>query len=150
MTTGSDFSAGIEGGNISEERARRFYDRLRSGLDARVKRLGKMGEFVLLVPDVFILLWRLANDPRVASSHKVLLGSGLAYYLFPLDVIPDFLGIGFIDDLIFGVYIINRLLQDVDDSIVREHWSGEGDVLDMVKRVLGMADPFLSKRFGKK
>jgi len=148
MTTESEYPGRPAiAGNISEEKAKRFYDRLRENLGSRAKKFGKVGELLLLVPDVFILLWRLANDPRVSSNHKVLLGSGLAYYFFPLDVVPDFLGIGFVDDLIFGVYILNRLLQDVDEEILREHWSGEGDVLDMIRRVLGSADGFLSKKF---
>lgn len=153
MTTDSGFSAGKDAidavGEVSEERANRFYDRLRENLESRAARLGRLGEYLLLVPDVFILLWRLANDPRVGSNHKILLGSGVAYYFFPLDVIPDFLGVGFLDDLVFGVYILNRLLSNIDESIIREHWSGDGDVLEMIRKVLGSADQIVSTKFTK-
>lgn len=153
MTTESGFSAGSDAidavGDVSEERANRFYDRLRENLESRARKLGKLGEYLLLVPDVFILLWRLANDPRVGSNHKLLLGSGVAYYLFPLDVIPDFLGVGFLDDLVFGVYILNRLLRDIDESIIRDHWSGDGDVLDMIRKVLGSVDKLVPTKFTK-
>lgn len=153
MTTESGSSTGKDAieavGDVSEERANRFYDRLRENLESRAAKLGKLGEYLLLVPDVFILLWRLANDPRVGSNHKILLGSGIAYYLFPLDVIPDFLGVGLLDDLVFGVYILNRLLNDIDVSIVREHWSGDGDVLEMIRKVLGSVDKLLPTKFTK-
>ncbi|HET8796829.1 MAG TPA: DUF1232 domain-containing protein, partial [Thermoanaerobaculia bacterium] len=89
-----------------------------------------------------ILLWRLLNDSRVNAKHKVMLGSGLAYYLFPLDIIPEgFLGpIGYIDDLVFGVYLLNSLLVDTDASILREHWSGTEDVLETIRKILAAAD----------
>src|SRR5881275_2991169 len=75
------------------ERAHRFYDRLRNGIVRYVEKkghtLGKTAEFLLLVPDVFILLWRLTTDARVAGKDKVLLVSALAYYISPFDLIPE-------------------------------------------------------------
>ena len=84
---------------VSHEQAQRFYDRLRERVVSRVGE--KSASLLLLVPDVFLLLWRLLNDSRVNGANKVLLGSGVAYYFLPLDVVPElFLGpIGFVDDL---------------------------------------------------
>jgi uncharacterized membrane protein YkvA (DUF1232 family) len=125
---------------VSEEQARRFYDRLRERVASRLGE--KPTSLLLLVPDVFLLLWRLLNDSRVNGANKVLLGSGIAYYFLPLDVVPElFLGpIGFVDDVIIGVYMLNRILADTDPAILREHWSGSEDVLKMIQRVLDTAD----------
>ena len=103
---------------------------------------GSTGEYLLLAPDVFVLLWRLVNDKRVDAKNKVMLGSGLAYYLFPLDIMPEaFLGpVGYLDDLVFAVYLLNRMLTDTDVAILREHWSGRDDVLETIRRVLAAAD----------
>jgi uncharacterized membrane protein YkvA (DUF1232 family) len=130
---------------VSRERAERFYDRLRTRIHDYLEkkgRTGKAAEWLLLVPDVFILLWRLINDGRVTGKNKVMLGSGLAYFLFPFDIIPEgFVGpTGFVDDLVLAVYILNRMLGDTDASVLREHWSGRDDVLSVIQRVLGMAD----------
>lgn len=131
---------------VSRERADRFYDRMRESirryLENRGSVAGKTGEYLLLAPDVFVLLWRLINDPRVSSKHKVMLGSGLAYYLFPLDIMPEgFLGpVGYIDDLVFGVYLLNKMLTDTDPEILREHWSGSDDILASIRNVLNAAD----------
>lgn len=78
----------------------------------------------------------------MTGSNKILLGSGIAYYFLPLDVIPElFLGpVGFVDDLIFGVYMLNKILSDTAPEILREHWSGSEDVLAMIQRVLDAAD----------
>ena len=130
---------------VSRERAERFYDRLRDSIRRYLDRkgtVGKSAEWLLLVPDVFMLLWRLINDGRVNGKNKVMLGSGLAYYLFPFDIIPEgFMGpTGFVDDLVLAVYILNRLLADTDPQILREHWSGREDILSAIQRILGAAD----------
>jgi uncharacterized membrane protein YkvA (DUF1232 family) len=131
---------------ISKDRAQRFYDRLRQAIRGYLEKkgnlAGKSGEYLMLVPDVFILLWRLVNDSRVNAKQKVMLGSGLAYYLFPLDIMPEgFLGpIGYVDDLVFAVYLLNSLLVDTDVEVLREHWSGKDDVLESIRNVLQAAD----------
>lgn len=133
-------------GPVSRERADRFYDRMRESirnyLAGKGSAAGAVGEYLLLAPDVFVLLWRLINDDRVNAKNKVMLGSGLAYYIFPLDIMPEgFLGpIGYIDDLVFAVYLLNKLLTDTDVEILREHWSGRDDILDSIRNVLNAAD----------
>lgn len=130
---------------VSKDRVERFYDRLRNSIRKSIENksaiAGKTSEYLLLVPDVFILLWRLVNDKRVDAKNKMMLGSGLAYYFFPLDIMPDFVGpLGFIDDLVFGVYLLNKMLTDTEPEILREHWSGSDDVLNMIQNVLNAAD----------
>lgn len=131
---------------ISGDRAQRFYDKVRDNIRKYLEKkgtlAGKSGEYLLLVPDMFMLLWRLINDSRVNAKNKVLLGSGLAYYLFPLDIMPEgFMGpIGYIDDLVFGVYLLNKMLTDTDVEILREHWSGSEDILVSIRNVLNAAD----------
>lgn len=133
-------------GTADDRRVRRFYDRIRSSIEralsSRSAALGKAGEYLLLAPDVFILLWRLSRDPRVNGQHKMLLGTGIAYYLLPLDLMPEALigPIGLVDDLVLGVYILNTLISDTDEAIIREHWSGTQDVLSMIRGVLANAD----------
>jgi uncharacterized membrane protein YkvA (DUF1232 family) len=131
---------------VSSDRAERFYDRMRERiriyLEKKGSLAGKAGEYLLLAPDVFVLLWRLVHDPRIDKKHKVALGSGLAYFLFPLDITPEaFFGpIGYIDDLIFGVLLLKRLLVDTDAAVLREHWSGKEDLLAMIEKTLSAAD----------
>ena len=138
-------------GPVSRDRAERYYDRLRVAIRRYLEKkggaAGTAGEFLMLVPDVFILLWRLVNDGRVNAKNKMLLGSGLAYYLFPLDIMPEALlgPIGLVDDLVFAVYLLNRMLTDIDPQILREHWSGSEDVLKTIQKVLNAADGLVGK-----
>ena len=151
MTADEDFDEMMSdstdvAGPVSKERATRFYDRMREAIRSYLAKKGSLsgttGEYLLLAPDVFVLLWRLVNDSRVNSKNKVMLGSGLAYYFFPLDIMPEgFLGpIGYIDDLVFGVYLLNKLLTDTPVEVLREHWSGRDDILETIRKVLNAAD----------
>ncbi|HKR65143.1 MAG TPA: DUF1232 domain-containing protein [Thermoanaerobaculia bacterium] len=138
---------------ITSERADRFYDRMRESirrfLDRKGKTLGTTGEYLLLAPDVFVLMWRLVNDARVKGKDKTMLLSGVAYFLFPLDIMPEALmgPLGFLDDLVFGVYLLNRVLNDTDVEVLREHWSGSEDVLTTIRKVLNAADTLVGKDF---
>lgn len=133
-------------GPVSKDRAERYYDRVRRSiatyLERKGKALGKSGEFLLIVPDVFMLLWRLVNDSRVNGKNKVLLGSGIAYYLFPLDLIPEAIigPVGYLDDLVLAVYMLNRVIGDTDPEVLRQHWSGSEDVLRVIQNILNSAD----------
>lgn len=131
---------------LPRDRATRFYDRIRNTIQRYVESkgtlVGKTAGYLLLVPDVFILLWRLTSDSRVNGKDKVLLGSAVAYYVMPFDLIPEALvgPAGYLDDLVFGVYVLNKILGNVDASILREHWSGSEDVLDSIQNVLNAAE----------
>jgi uncharacterized membrane protein YkvA (DUF1232 family) len=135
-----------ERGPVTRERAERFYDRIRSSIQDFIDKkggvLGKAAEFLMLVPDVFILLFRLTTDRRVAGKDKILVGSALAYFVLPLDFMPEALlgPIGYLDDLIFGVYVLNKILSNTSAEVLREHWSGSDDVLEMIQKVLTAAD----------
>jgi uncharacterized membrane protein YkvA (DUF1232 family) len=130
----------------SQERANRFYDRIRKSIHEFTERkssvLGKTAEYLLLVPDIFILLWRLATDRRVNGKDKVLVGSAVAYFILPFDLMPEAIvgPIGFMDDLVFAVYVLNKVLSSTDPAVLREHWSGSEDVLAVIQRVLNAAD----------
>jgi len=139
----------LRGDDIAPERAERFYDRVRSRIqsyvDSKGAAIGKTAEYLLLVPDVFILLWRLVNDGRISGKNKVLLGSGVVYFISPIDLIPEaiFGPIGYLDDLVFGVYILNRVLSDTDATILREHWPGSEDILAVIQKILGAAESLI-------
>ena len=157
VTTGTDdelareIHDAAEHDELPRDRATRFYDRIRKTVqryvDGKGRVVGKSAEFLLLVPDVFILLWRLTTDSRVNGKDKILLGSAVAYYVMPFDLIPEAIvgPIGYLDDLVFGVYVLNKILGNVDASIVREHWSGSEDILDSIQRVLNAAESLIGK-----
>mgnify|MGYP006289637113 FL=1 len=143
-------------GEMGEERTfrtpreKRFYRRLRD----RVKRWAarrdipeKRLEYLLAAPDLFILLSRLVIDGRVPMRTKAKIAAGLAYFLTPLDMIPDFLGPpGFLDDVVVAAWILNTVvvqLNQLDPAILEEHWEGERDILDRVTWIVDRAEEVL-------
>ncbi|MCF7913042.1 MAG: DUF1232 domain-containing protein [Candidatus Cloacimonetes bacterium] len=128
-----------------------IYDNLRKKVSSfrKEKFRGKYGElidYLLLLPDFVALMVRLARDPRVDKTQKLMLGGIILYVISPIDIIPDFIPvIGLVDDLLLVVYGLNSILNEVDPEIVREHWSGDDDLLLTLKNSISIAEKFLSK-----
>lgn len=138
-------------GPVSEARANRFYDkirgRIRDYVESKGESLGKAADYLLLAPDVFILLWRLVQDARVGVNDKMLLGTGVAYFIFPIELLPEaFMGpMGYTEDLVFGVLILAKILKDTPAEVLQEHWSGSGDILETIRNVLDSAENLVPK-----
>jgi uncharacterized membrane protein YkvA (DUF1232 family) len=105
-------------------------------------------EALLLAPDLFHLLTRLVRDPRVPLKEKAKLGAALAYFLSPVELLPELIlgPVGFLDDIALATYALNSVLETIDPAIVREHWAGQGDVLEVVRGVVGKAHLMLGGR----
>ena len=64
----------------------------------------------------------------------------------PLDIIPDFIPvIGYIDDLVLVVLGLNLILNEIDEKVLIDNWSGEGDVLRQMQKITAAAEKFLDK-----
>ena len=109
---------------------------------------GRYSEYILLIPDLFLLITRLMLDKRVDSRYKLYLGAALAYMVSPIDLIPDkmFGGLGYIDDAAVMVAVLNILLKEVDNQIILESWSGNADLLATVRKFLDQADQIIGKQ----
>jgi len=114
----------------------------------------KLKEYVLMAPRLVRLLWRLTRDPRVPARSKatlVLLG---AYLASPVDLIPDFIpGLGQVDDLVIAAFALDQMLNRVPEDVIKEHWDGDEDLLQIVREILDIATAFipgwLKQRFGR-
>jgi uncharacterized membrane protein YkvA (DUF1232 family) len=112
---------------------------------------GKLGEYLFLLPDFFILICRLAVDKRVPIKEKLMISGIIAYVIMPLDLIPDFIPIiGYMDDLVFVVLGLNMILNGTDPKVLQDNWSGEGDVLRQMQKITALAERFLDKNLLQK
>ncbi len=89
-----------------------------------------MKETLLALPRVVLLIPKLAADERVPLRVKLALG-GLAVYLAsPWDLIPDFIPVlGQLDDGVAILLFIDGVLNQVDDAVLLEHWTGAPETL---------------------
>ncbi|RKD27130.1 hypothetical protein BEP19_00410 [Ammoniphilus oxalaticus] len=138
---------------ILENEHRRFYDRLRAKIEDFIHKQGQgridgATQYILLAPDLFVLFARLMQDRRVPAKTKAIAGAVVAYFISPLDIIPElvFGPLGYLDDIVLAVYALNRILQQVDRSIILEHWNGEENLFDVVREVLMKAEDLVGRR----
>ncbi len=103
--------------------------------------------WLLAVPDFFVMLVRLARDPRVPAPAKIIAGATVAYFVSPIDLIPDPIPlIGEIDDLGLALLAVEQIAKVVPREVVQEAWPGEGDVLALVREGTNLITRVLPNR----
>lgn len=118
----------------------RFYDRLRERIvPARPGASTGARDLLLLLPDLTILLGRLLRDTKVPLFEKAIAVAGIAYVLSPIDLMPALLlgPVGMLDDLFIVAACLSRLVNHVHPDVVRGHWSGQGDALEVIQTTAG-------------
>lgn len=107
----------------------------------------RMSNFLMFLPNMFTLLGRLLKDSRVPIAEKALFAAAVVYVIMPLDFIPDvFPFIGQVDDIYLVALSLLRLLNRTDETVVRENWSGGGDIVSLANSIAGIAPMILPKR----
>src|SRR5215217_8636629 len=75
-------------------------------------------------------VWFAARDPQTPTAAKGIMFAALAYFVLPVDAIPDiFAGIGFTDD----AAVIAGLLATLGANVKRRHKDLARDVLDRLR-----------------
>jgi len=112
-----------------------------------VKLRSRMKNLLLFLPNLLLLCARLMVDPRVPATERVLVAGAILYVLIPFDFIPDMLPfIGQVDDAYLISITLLRLMTVTDPRVVREHWRGGGDVVELVGSMALIAKKFLPKK----
>jgi len=106
-----------------------------------------MTNLLLVIPNLLVLSARLMVDPRVPAKERLLVAGAIAYALVPLDFIPDMLPfIGQVDDAYLVALSLLRLMSVTEPRVVREHWRGGGDVVELVGATALIAARLLPKK----
>lgn len=95
-------------------------------------------EALRLLPDVVVLVRRLAGDrglPRSVRWRLVLL---LGYLLLPVDLVPDVVPVvGWADDVVVAVWVLRSVVRRAGPEVVERHWPGTPAGLAVVRRACG-------------
>lgn len=114
---------------------------------ARLEAKRRMKNLLMFLPNMVALCWRLLIDGRVPVTEKALFAGAIIYALMPLDLIPDLIPfVGQIDDAYLISLTLLRLISRTDDRVIREHWRGGGDVVQLAEAVASVAPRLLPKR----
>ena len=90
------------------------------------------------IPDCAVLFARLLRDSRVPRKKKALVVALMGYLALPFDLVPDFIPVaGQLDDVIVVALVLRSFIRSGGDDLIREHWPGPQESLDILLRVAG-------------
>jgi uncharacterized membrane protein YkvA (DUF1232 family) len=89
-----------------------------------------------LLPNLVRLFHALVRDSRVPRSSKVLLGFAMAWFVWPIDLVPEFIPVlGPLDDVVVAALVLRHVLRKAGPDVIAEHWSGDQASLGILLRV---------------
>src|SRR5438132_7961689 len=113
---------------------------------SNLKLKSRMKNLLMFFPNMVALTARMMVDSRVPRTERALFAAAVIYAIIPFDFIPDMIPfVGQVDDMFLIALTLLRLIDRTNDSVVREHWRGGGDVVALAESVATIA-PFLMPR----
>jgi uncharacterized membrane protein YkvA (DUF1232 family) len=134
----------------------KFYEKLRNSIKSWVKsktgKESKWVEYLLVAPDLFHLMCKLIADKNVPIKEKAKLALAIAYFVSPIDLIPEALvgPAGYVDDIALSAFVLNSIINNTSSEIVLKHWAGNNDVLHVIKDILKVADEMVGSGLWRK
>ena len=146
----ADETVGETGDGLPSTGLLSFYDRLRGKIERYVSERGgaagdTAAQALLLVPDVFVFMLRLLLDPEVPRAKRALIGSAIAYFVLPVDLLPEAMvgpG-GFVDDLVLALAVLSQSFGSDLEPWAKKYWSGSKSLRKVMRDVLQSAHGLL-------
>ena len=99
-------------------------------------KIKKYSDYILIIPDIVALIYRLLKDKRVPIKTKVIISLVICYMAVPSDIIPDKIPfIGKIDDIAMVFFALNKIIEDVPAKVILENWDGKNNIVTVLKIV---------------
>jgi uncharacterized membrane protein YkvA (DUF1232 family) len=129
-----------------------FRMKVQRWIDSKDARESKWAEYLMYAPDLFHLLVRLSLDQEVPAEQKVKLLAAIAYFISPIDLMPEALlgPLGLVDDIAVAAWVLNSVVNQTDPEIVRRFWAGDDDSLEVIQRILAEADNMIGSGLWEK
>src|SRR5437899_6333468 len=117
---------------------------------SNLKLKSRMKNLLMFLPNMIVLCARLMVDKRVAGTERALFAAAVICAIIPFDFIPDMIPfVGQIDDLFLISLTLLRLIDRTDDTIVREHWRGGGDIVQLAESAATIAPLLMPRRISR-
>lgn len=122
-----------------------MYSVIRSNIHNKIdKDYRDIAQYVLILPDLIALIYRLFKDPRVPKKEKIILGGVMGYIAMPIDIIPDKIPfIGRVDELALVSFSLDRIINSIPEEVVIQNWQGEEDVILIIKQGIEIMNPLV-------
>src|ERR1700682_5793832 len=107
----------------------------------------RLKNLLLFIPNMLLLCARLLTDSRVPATERALVAGAIVYFIIPFDLIPDMIPfVGQVDDAYLIAMTLLRLMDRTDPAVLRAHWNGGGDIVQLVEAMAVLSAKFLPKR----
>src|SRR5262245_54351671 len=117
---------------------------------SKLKVKSRMKNLLMFLPNMVALCARLMVDPRVPRTERALFAAAVIYAIIPFDFLPDMIPfLGQVDDLFLIALTVLRLIDRTDASVVREHWRGGGDVVQLAESAATIAPILMPRRIAR-
>ncbi|HUS57886.1 MAG TPA: YkvA family protein [Planctomycetota bacterium] len=109
--------------------------------------LKQLKQVALFLPNIMLLTAALAKDARVPARTKAMLAAAAIYFVSPVDIIPDWIPvIGYLDDFVLAMIVLDVIVNCVDPEIVGGHWRGSQRSLSVGRRMAACCCFFIPKK----
>jgi uncharacterized membrane protein YkvA (DUF1232 family) len=116
----------------------------------KTKLRSRMKNLLMFLPNMVVLSAKLMVDSRVPRTERALFAGAVIYAIIPFDFIPDMIPfIGQVDDLFLVALTLLRLIDHTDDLVVRQHWRGGGDIVQLAESAATLAPLLMPKRVAR-
>lgn len=117
---------------------------------SKPKLKSRMKNLLMFLPNMVVLSAKLMIDSRVPRTERALFAGAVIYAIIPFDFIPDMIPfIGQVDDLFLVALTLLRLIDHTDDLVVRQHWRGGGDIVQLAESAATIAPLLMPKRVAR-
>jgi len=122
--------------NIKEKQNEGYSIFRKEIIDRIPEKCHNIAKIIMIMPDITMFLYRLMKDNRVSMKTKVIIGTVLTYLALPYDVIPDFIPIiGKGDDLGIGLILLDRIIEDIPETVILDNWQGSPEIIKKVGEI---------------
>jgi uncharacterized membrane protein YkvA (DUF1232 family) len=95
-------------------------------------------QLVTLLPNLVGLFRALLRDPRIPRGSRVMVGFAIAWFVSPVDLVPEFVPVlGPLDDVVVAALVLRHVLRKAGRDVIAEHWSGDQATLGVLLRIAG-------------
>ncbi|HST64615.1 MAG TPA: DUF1232 domain-containing protein [Mycobacteriales bacterium] len=107
---------------------------LRAGRDEHDP--ARLRDALRLLPDLLVLLRRLAADPALPRGVRIRLTVVVLYLASPIDLIPDFIPLlGYADDAVVVLLGLRAVIRHAGPDALERHWPGTTSGLRTVRHL---------------
>ncbi|MFH1214848.1 MAG: DUF1232 domain-containing protein [Candidatus Neomarinimicrobiota bacterium] len=133
-----------------------FFQTLRSKINnwskSEIGKANRWLKYILLTPDILHLIVKLLADEELPANYKGKLATAISYFMSPLDFIPETYwgAIGYVDDIVLAVYVMNLVMQETGAAFIEKHWEGPQPIIGVIQNILVDADKMVGPDYWSK